>query len=52
MKKSWDNFLAEADAGEGLKFPRKMKFYIKWILPIVVLVIFVKGYYDIFSKMF
>ena len=48
----WDNFLAEADAGEGLKFPRKMKFYIKWILPVVVLVIFVKGYYDIFSKMF
>ena len=48
----WDNFLAEADAGEGLKFPRKMKFYIKWILPLVVLVIFVKGYYDIFSKMF
>ncbi|MBO5690933.1 MAG: sodium-dependent transporter, partial [Spirochaetaceae bacterium] len=48
----WDNFLAEADSGEGLKFPHKMKFYIKWILPIVVLVIFVKGYYDIFSKMF
>ena len=47
----WDNFLAEADAGEGLKFPRKMKFYIKWILPLIVLVIFVKGYYDIFSKM-
>ena len=34
MKKSWDNFLAEADAGEWLKFPRKMKFYIKWILPV------------------
>lgn len=48
----WDNFLAEADAGNGLKFPRKLKFYVKWILPIVVLVIFVKGYYDIFSKMF
>lgn len=48
----WDNFLAEADAGNGLRFPRKIKFYVKWILPVIVLVIFVKGYYDIFSKMF
>ncbi|MBO7174620.1 MAG: sodium-dependent transporter [Spirochaetaceae bacterium] len=48
----WDNFVAEADAGEGFKFPRKIKFYIKWILPLIVLIIFVKGYYDIFSKMF
>ena len=48
----WENFLVEADAGEGLAFPRKLKFYITRILPIIVLVIFIKGYYDIFSKMF
>ncbi len=47
----WENFLGEADTGDGIKFPRKLKLYIKWILPAIVLVIFIKGYYDIFSRM-
>ena len=47
----WENFLAEADTGNGLGFPRRLKLYIKWILPAIVLAIFIKGYYDIFSKM-
>ena len=40
----WDNFLAEADAGKGLKFPAWAKVYIKYILPIIVLYIWVQGY--------
>ena len=48
----WDNFIQEADSGQGLKFPRKLKFYFKWILPVIIIAIFVKGYYDIFSKLF
>lgn len=46
----WDNFIKEADTGVGLKFPR-LKFYCKWILPVIIIVIFIKGYFDIFSKM-
>lgn len=46
----WNKFLQEADAGEGLKYPAWARFYITWILPCIVLVIFVKGYIDIFSK--
>ena len=45
----WDNFLAEANAGEGLKFPKSIRFYVTYILPIVVLVIFVLGYISFFG---
>ena len=48
----WNNFVSEADIGEGIKFPAKTRFYITWILPLIVLVIFVKGYFDTFSKLF
>lgn len=40
----WDAFLAEADAGKGLGFPRWSRFYVTWILPVIVLVIFAVGY--------
>ena len=45
----WKNFIAEADEGDGVKFPSWLRFYVKWILPIVVAIIFIKGYWDIFS---
>ena len=45
----WNNFLAEANTGErGLRFPKWAKFYCKWILPFIILFIFVMGYYDKF----
>ena len=40
----WDNFVAEADTGKGLKFPRLLKSYFKYVLPLIVLGIFVQGY--------
>ncbi|HKL58316.1 MAG TPA: sodium-dependent transporter [Sphaerochaeta sp.] len=46
----WDKFIKEADTGEGLKFPKALKYYFKWILPAIVLVLFLKGYWDIFIK--
>lgn len=44
--KGWgyDNFIAEIDSGEGIRFPSKLKFYFKWILPFIVLFIFAVGY--------
>ncbi|MBO5196491.1 MAG: sodium-dependent transporter [Clostridia bacterium] len=44
----WDNFLAEANAGDGLKFPRKMRFYLTWILPAIVVYIYINGYWEKF----
>ena len=37
-------FLKEADTGEGIKFPASLRFYFTWILPVIVLIIFVVGY--------
>ena len=33
----WDNFIAEADAGKGIKFPKWARFYVSYILPLIVL---------------
>ena len=40
----WDKFIAEADTGTGLKFPKFLRFYLTWILPVIFLFIFVQGY--------
>ena len=40
----WKNFLKEADAGEGMQFPKWTRFYVSYILPLIVLFIFVQGY--------
>ncbi len=47
----WDGFIAEADAGEGIKFPKNkvVKFYLKFIAPLIIVVVFVAGYFDIFG---
>lgn len=37
-------FTAEANAGKGIKFPNWAKVYVTWILPIIVLAIFIQGY--------
>lgn len=41
----WDHFLAEADQGAGLRFPRWARGYLTWALPLIVLVIFLMGYH-------
>ena len=40
----WDKFMAETDAGKGLKFPRCLRFYLTWILPLGILFLFIQGY--------
>lgn len=44
----WDNFLKEADQGEGLRFPNWTRHYVTWILPLIVLFIFAQGYWEKF----
>ena len=46
----WDNFINEADAGNGIKFPKNkaVKFYLKFIAPLIILTVFVAGYVDKF----
>jgi len=46
----WDNFIREADAGDGLPFPRSLRVYVTWILPCIVGYVFIQGYIDKFFK--
>ena len=45
----WKNFLAEADTGEGLRFPAWSYRYMKYVLPVGIVIIFVLGYAPIVS---
>ena len=44
----WKNFAAEANTGVGLGISNKLRFYMSYILPIIVFVIFIWGYYEMF----
>ena len=37
----WKNFIAEADEGKGVKFPKWARFYVTYILPIIVVAILI-----------
>lgn len=45
----WKNFIRESHTGEGLKFPEKLKGYMTYVMPVLVVVIYLKGYWDTFS---
>lgn len=46
----WDKFLAEANTGaRGFKFPNAIRLYIKYILPLIILFVFVMGYKSMFG---
>ncbi|MDD2414331.1 MAG: sodium-dependent transporter [Eubacteriaceae bacterium] len=40
----WDNFIAEVNAGTGIRFPKGARFYLTYILPLIVLAVFLGGY--------
>lgn len=45
----WDNFLAEADTGKGVKFPAWSKLWLKFGIPALIIIIFVMGYVPKFA---
>lgn len=45
----WKKFTEEADAGAGLKFPKWSRLYVSFLLPVIVLIIFVMGYWKKFA---
>ncbi|MBO7310892.1 MAG: sodium-dependent transporter, partial [Clostridia bacterium] len=46
----WDNFLAEANTGKGFKVRSWMRVYMKYVLPIIMLVILIIGIVTPFIK--
>ena len=47
----WEKFTAETDLGEGVKFPKfgAFRFYLKWIAPVIIILVFVAGYLEKFG---
>ena len=45
----WDNFLAEANEGTGLKVAKWMRPYMTYVVPVIVAIIFVLGLYNFFQ---
>ena len=39
----------EANTGKGIKFPTCIRNYMLWVIPVVVAIIYLKGYYDMFQ---
>jgi NSS family neurotransmitter:Na+ symporter len=52
-KNGWgfDNFLKEANTGSGINFPAIVKGYMNYVLPLIIVVVYLKGYYDMFAGM-
>ena len=46
----WKNFTEEANTGAGLRFPEKVRFYVTWILPFIMVLIFIVGYWNRFGS--
>lgn len=44
----WPNFIQEANSGVGLRFPSKAQFYLSFILPLIIVIIFILGYIEKF----
>lgn len=50
-KNGWgfDSFLKETNTGVGRSFPGVLKNYMLYVLPAIILVVYFKGYYDMFK---
>ena len=44
------NFIQEANEGKGIKFPTWTRLYISYVIPLIVLWIFIQGYISTFIK--
>lgn len=45
----WEGFITEANTGKGLKFPKALKWYFRYLLPLLIAVVMFMGYKQLFS---
>ena len=50
QKWGWDNFEKEANTGKGIKVKSWMRGYITYVLPLIIILLFVFGLYNFFVK--
>ena len=46
----WKNFSAEVNLGGGIKFPKALRGYMTYVLPVIIGIIYLKGYWDFFIQ--
>ncbi|MBP3544373.1 MAG: sodium-dependent transporter, partial [Lachnospiraceae bacterium] len=46
----WEAFIEEANKGQGMRFPKLLKSYVAYVIPVIIAVIYLKGYWDFFAK--
>lgn len=46
----WDAFIREANKGQGMRFPERLKNYVAYVIPFIITVIYLKGYWDFFAN--
>lgn len=39
----FDKFIEEANTGKGIKFPRLLKGYVSYVIPVMILIILIVG---------
>ena len=47
----WDAFIKEVNTGKGMKFPSALRGYVSYGIPAIIIIIYLKGYYDKFKGM-
>lgn len=45
----WNQALEEINTGEGLKLPKAVRGYMSYGLPAIIIIVYLKGYYDFFK---
>ena len=45
----WDDFRNEVNTGKGKHLPNALRLYITYVVPALICIIYLKGYYDTFS---
>ena len=45
----WENFIKETNAGRGPDFPTKIRAYMTYVIPVLVIIVYLKGYWDMFA---
>ncbi len=45
----WKSFTEEANTGKGIKMPNAIRFYVSYILPVIIVIIFLVGLNNVFK---
>ena len=45
----WQEFIKEANKGQGMRFPEKLRSYMAYAVPLIIMGIYLKGYWDFFA---